>query len=155
MGKKDPEQASKHAVALRYENGDCAPRVIASGVGELAQRIIDLAKQNNIPIRKDDLLVDILGKLNLGYEIPPETYQAVADIMAFLYWTDEEWRAEKEGENSPILARVPKSKKLTAPAVAAAAEPAEKKTAQKKASTARAADSEATSGQDMLDLLKR
>lgn len=89
----------KHAVALRYAEEDRAPRIIASGAGEIAKRILELAEENNIPIHEDDSLVDILAKLDLGYEIPPETYRAVAEILAFLYRTDEAWRKKKEAEN--------------------------------------------------------
>jgi flagellar biosynthesis protein len=88
----------KKAVALSYAQGDQAPRVVASGVGEIAKKILEVARANNIPIREDDSLVSILSKLDLGYEIPAETYRAVAEILAFLYRTDAEWRKKKEAE---------------------------------------------------------
>jgi flagellar biosynthesis protein len=100
------------AVALQYLEGDKAPRVIASGVGELARRILQMAEENNIPVTRDDSLVDILTKLNVGVQIPPETYRAVAEILAFLYRTDELWRKRKESSN-PAMA---KAAQTTAPA---------------------------------------
>ena len=97
MPEEQPESKYKRkkAIALRYSKDERAPKVVASGAGEIARRIIELANQNNVPIRKDDSLTDILSQLDVGYEIPPETYQAVAEILAFLYRADEEWRREK------------------------------------------------------------
>ncbi len=94
-GKKSKRQ---RAVALRYAEEDKAPKVVASGPGEIARRILELARENDVPIKKDDSLVDILSKLDVGYEIPPETYKAVAEILAFLYRTDEEWKKRVEGK---------------------------------------------------------
>ena len=88
----------KRAVALQYAKEDRAPKIVATGAGEVARRILDLAKQNNIPVRQDDSLVSILSKLDIGYEIPPETYRIVAEILAFLYRTDEEWRKRKDAD---------------------------------------------------------
>jgi flagellar biosynthesis protein len=85
----------KRAVALQYEHGQNAPKIVATGAGEIAKRIIELAKEHDVPIQRDDTLVDILSKLDLGYEIPPETYKAVAEILAFLYRTDQAWRERK------------------------------------------------------------
>lgn len=94
----NPKRA--RAVALSYENGDRAPRIVATGAGEIARRILELAAEHNVPIRRDDSLVDILAKLDLGYEIPPETYRAVAEILAFLYRTDDAWRRRKEAQTT-------------------------------------------------------
>ncbi len=94
MSKKSPNKRQK-AIALRYQEDDNAPRIVATGAGEIARRILKLAKDNNIPIQENDDLVDILGRLDIGYEIPPETYRAVAEILAFLYRTDAVWRKKK------------------------------------------------------------
>jgi flagellar biosynthesis protein len=94
-----PEQETERrqrAVALEYAAGDRAPRVIAAGAGEVARRIIKLAEDHNIPVRKDDSLVEVLSKLNVGLEIPVETYRAVAELLAFLYRTDDAWRKRVE-----------------------------------------------------------
>lgn len=91
----------KQAIALQYANGE-APRVVASGAGEIAERILALAKEHDVPIREDDALADILARLDVGFEIPPETFRAVAEILAFLYRADEEWkrRQEKDGDET-------------------------------------------------------
>ena len=96
--KETPEIPKKRqqAIALRYAEGDRAPKIVASGAGEIAKRILQLADEHGVPIKQDDGLVEILSKLDLGYEIPAETYRAVAEILAFLYRTDLEWRKRKE-----------------------------------------------------------
>ena len=95
----------KQAVAIRYAEGDRAPKVVAAGAGEIARRILELAEQHQVPIEENDTLVEILSKLDIGYEIPQETYRAVAEILAFLYRTDEAWRKLKEGTNPVFKAR--------------------------------------------------
>ena len=92
----------QRAVALEYSQGERTPRVVAVGAGEIARRIIELARENNVPIRRDDSLVEVLGKLDLGYEIPVETYRAVAEILAFLYRTDEAYRKRKD-QTHPMI----------------------------------------------------
>lgn len=79
----------KKAVALRYDTSrDAAPKVIAKGRGEIAEKIIALAKEHGIPIQEDADLVEILAKLDLNADIPPETYLIVAEILAFIYRTN-------------------------------------------------------------------
>ncbi len=97
--KSDRTPTRKHAVALRYEEGDRAPRILASGAGVLAERILALAREHHIPIREDDSLTAILSRLEVGVEIPSETYRAVAEILAFLFRTDRAWRKKKQREN--------------------------------------------------------
>lgn len=81
----------KKAVALEYnKKKDNAPRVVASGQGEIARRIISAAHEYNIPIKEDSDLVEILSKVDINQEIPPNLYKAVAEIFSFLY------RATKE-----------------------------------------------------------
>ncbi|WP_103628116.1 FlhB-like flagellar biosynthesis protein [Campylobacter concisus] len=76
----------KKAVALGYNRSkDNAPRVLASGAGEIANRIIDLAKEHDIPIKEDPDLIEILSKVEVNQEIPPNLYKAVAEIFSFLY----------------------------------------------------------------------
>jgi flagellar biosynthesis protein len=81
---EQPQQ--KRAVALRYDpSSDGAPKVVAKGKGRTAQQILDLAAKNNVPVRQDANLVQVLSRLNLDQEIPPEVYRAVAAILAFLH----------------------------------------------------------------------
>ena len=76
----------KKAVALRYKpDRDNAPKVVAKGAGELAKRIIEIAKKHGIPVEENAPLADVLFKLELNQEIPPELYLAVAEILAFVY----------------------------------------------------------------------
>ncbi|MBI3301627.1 MAG: EscU/YscU/HrcU family type III secretion system export apparatus switch protein [Deltaproteobacteria bacterium] len=74
------------AVALRYKpQEDRAPKVAAKGSGYLAEKILELARSHHIPIREDKNLVQILSRLDLDQEIPPEVYRAVAEILSFIY----------------------------------------------------------------------
>ncbi|HSW63003.1 MAG TPA: EscU/YscU/HrcU family type III secretion system export apparatus switch protein [Dissulfurispiraceae bacterium] len=74
------------AAALRYNpRQEQSPRVVAKGSGLIAEKILGIAKENNIPLREDKQLVEILSTLDLGQEIPPELYKAVAEILAFVY----------------------------------------------------------------------
>ncbi len=74
------------AAALKYDGTkDAAPRVTASGRGLIAEKIIELAKKNNVPIKSDPALVQVLSRLDIDEQIPPEIYRAVAEILAFVY----------------------------------------------------------------------
>ncbi len=82
-GKND---RSRRAVALKYEpERDRAPRVTAKGARAIAERIIELAKKEGIPLQEDPDLVGALMELDFHEEIPPELYRAVAEILAFVY----------------------------------------------------------------------
>lgn len=85
-----PEQSgpSKRqvAVALRYdEDREAAPRILARGRGAVAQKILEIAEQRDIPVREDPDLVEALAKLDVGSLIPTELYPAVAEVLAFIY----------------------------------------------------------------------
>ncbi len=74
------------AAALRYNpQKEQAPRVIAKGSGIIAEKILDIARENRIPLKEDKQLVEILSTLDLNQEIPPDLYKAVAEILAFIY----------------------------------------------------------------------
>ncbi len=76
----------KKAVALRYDTKkDNAPKVVGKGKGKIAENIIKLATQNDIPIKKDEDLVELLSKVDIDKEIPPNLYKAVAEVFSFLY----------------------------------------------------------------------
>ena len=77
----------KRATALRYE-GTGAPTVTASGQGYIAQRILEVARENGIPIREDPALSGALEALELGEEIPEDLYKAVAEAIAWAYSLD-------------------------------------------------------------------
>lgn len=79
-------KARKQAVALGYDpERDGAPKILASGQGFLAEAILKAARDRGIPVREDAALASSLARLEVGSEIPPELYQAVAEILAFLW----------------------------------------------------------------------
>ena len=75
---------NKKAVALEYEPGDMAPKVIASGQGKLAERIIEVAKEADVPVHQDAKLAESLSILDIGEYIPPELYNIVAEVLVFV-----------------------------------------------------------------------
>ena len=75
---------NKTAVALSYEAGDMAPKILATGKGYLAEKIIEVAKEENVPIHKDEKLAGTLSKLEIGDYIPKELYGVVAEILVFV-----------------------------------------------------------------------
>lgn len=74
----------KQAVALSYDTKDSAPRVIAAGQGHLAEKIIERAKESDVPLHEDAELTSSLMKLDIGDMIPSELYEAVAEILVFV-----------------------------------------------------------------------
>jgi len=102
--RKDNPSAYKRrlsAVALKYKmNEDPAPQVVAKGKGKIAERIIEIAKQNDIPIKEDPDLVEVLSKLELNQFIPPELYLIVAEILAFIYNVSDKRREALTAEGS-------------------------------------------------------
>jgi len=80
------KKKTSKAVALTYDNKKHhAPKVVAKGKGNIADKIIDIARQHDIPLYTDKNLVQVLEALDLESEIPPELYQAVAEVLAFIY----------------------------------------------------------------------
>ena len=87
----------KKAVALSYDHIS-APRIVAKGEGLLAQKIIETAQTEGIPIQEDPLLVNALSQIDLLREIPPELYQGVAEILAFVYRLNESAKRPNIGQ---------------------------------------------------------
>ena len=76
----------KKAVALTYDKKkDNAPKVAAKGKGRVAEKIIEIARQHDIPIKDDPDLIEVLSRLDIDEEIPSEIYVAVAELLAFVY----------------------------------------------------------------------
>ena len=76
----------KAAAALRYKRGeDPVPRLVAKGMGIIAEKIIQAAQEAGVPIHEDPDLLALLMTLNIHEEIPPEMYVAVAEVLAFIY----------------------------------------------------------------------
>jgi flagellar biosynthesis protein len=78
----------KRAAALRYEPGGQAPKVVASGQGLVAERILEVAREAGVPIRSDAALTQALAALDIGAEVPEEMWQAVAETLAWAYRLD-------------------------------------------------------------------
>ena len=96
MHQEEKKGSLKKAVALKYiPDKDRAPKVTAKGSGVLAQKIIELAQKHGIPIKEDPALVQILAQLDFYQEIPPSVYVVVAEILAFIYSMNNQWRALK------------------------------------------------------------
>lgn len=82
--RKMNRKPDKTAVALEYHAGEKAPKVIATGQGYLAEKIIDVAEQADVPIHKDEKLARSLSILDIGEYIPPELYSIVAEVLVFV-----------------------------------------------------------------------
>ena len=80
------EKNHQKAVALTYDmEEDRAPRIVAKGKGDIARKIIEVAEEHNIPLHRDEEMVQVLEALDLDTEIPPELFRAVAEVLAFIY----------------------------------------------------------------------
>ncbi|WP_195573126.1 EscU/YscU/HrcU family type III secretion system export apparatus switch protein [Paenibacillus sp. 1001270B_150601_E10] len=102
--KREEVEAGKHkrarAVALSYKpEQQIAPVVVAKGQGLVAEQIVDLAKENGVPIQEDASLVEVLSKIDLDQQIPAELYHLVAEVLTFIYRSDQRaakgWMTEK------------------------------------------------------------
>ena len=91
-----------HAAALRYsqDSPHSAPIVVASGSGYIAQKIIEVAQDNNVPVYQDDSLASLLSQLDAGSEIPPELYQAIVDI--YVYFLNYNLKPQPEAESKNL-----------------------------------------------------
>ncbi len=104
MSKSDQTPANK-AVALQYSPGDAAPVVVASGMGYLAEKIVETAADCGVPIYEDNSLSTMLSQLQLGQEIPENLYKAIVEIYVYFLHFDPnekmEEKAEKPAESTP------------------------------------------------------
>lgn len=71
------------AVALQYGAGDAAPVIVASGMGYMAEKIVETAQEHGVPIYEDNSLSTILTQLKLGQEVPEELYRAIVEIYVY------------------------------------------------------------------------
>lgn len=87
---------SKKAVAIRYNKlEEDAPRIVASGKGHMAEKIIEVAEKAGVYVKEDPDLVQLLSQVDIGREIPIELYQTVAELLAFVYRVDKEYPERK------------------------------------------------------------
>lgn len=88
MNDDDSEQRRRPgeaaSAALHY-SGEGAPVLVAKGDGALARRIVEIARENDVPIVQDEQLTELLCQIPLGDEVPPKLYVAVAEVLAFVY----------------------------------------------------------------------
>jgi len=84
-GRRNP---SKKAVALQYEAGDGAPVIVASGMGYMAEKIVEVAADSGVPVYEDNSLATILTQLKLGQEVPEELYKAIVEIYVYFLHFD-------------------------------------------------------------------
>ena len=84
LNQKKKNDADKTAVAISYEPGEAAPKILATGKGKVAEKVIETAKENKVPTYKDNKLASTLSKLQIGDMIPPELYEVVAEILVFV-----------------------------------------------------------------------
>jgi flagellar biosynthesis protein len=101
MSKSNDRNTRSKAVALQYGADDQAPVIVASGMGYIAEKIVDVAVSNGVPVYEDNSLSTVLTRLELGQEIPPELYQAVVEIYVYFLHFDPN---AKEQARVPIPA---------------------------------------------------
>lgn len=98
MAEKDDKKV-KEVAALQYSpDENAAPKIVALGKGEAAEKILEKAREHDVPVYKNDELAHTLNKMNPGDEIPPELYEVVAEIMVFISRLDRSY-GEKYGRN--------------------------------------------------------
>lgn len=88
--------AAKKAVALQYGPDDAAPVIVASGMGYLAEKIVETAADNGVPIYEDNSLATVLTQLKLGQEVPEELYKAIVEIYVYFLHFDPNKNSEEE-----------------------------------------------------------
>ncbi len=95
---KRGRDAANMAVALQYGAGDAAPVVVASGMGYMAEKIIETAADAGVPIYEDNSLATALAQLKLGQEIPEELYRAIVEIYLYFLKFDPNGKNETQEE---------------------------------------------------------
>jgi len=94
---KTEEKKPKKAVALLYDKEkSSAPRVVASGSHLIADTIIATALEAGVVIKEDKDLIELLAKVPVGGEIPPELYQTIAEVLAFVYTVNSKYKAKEQ-----------------------------------------------------------
>lgn len=90
------QDALKKAVALRYDpEQDVAPVLLAKGKGHIAEKIIELARENGVYVHEDANLVDVLMAVDIADTIPPQLYQVVAGVLGMVYRVNRELAAKR------------------------------------------------------------
>jgi flagellar biosynthesis protein len=80
------DKQMKRAAAIKYDQAkNMAPRVVAKGKGRIAEQIIQVARENDVPLHDDPNLANVLEAMELESEIPADLYRAVAEVLVFIY----------------------------------------------------------------------
>ena len=87
---KSPADNRREAIALAYAQSDAAPRVVAKGRGLMAEQIINKAKEHGVYVHESPEMVALLMQVDLDQHIPPELYLAVAELLAFVYFLENQ-----------------------------------------------------------------
>ena len=129
MSRRDRSRdASGRAVALRYDGGG-APVVVASGMGYLAEKIVEVASESGVPVYEDTSLATMLSQLSLGQEIPDSLYRAIVEIYVYFLNFDpadpDKARRERQAMKEAAIAAA-QAEEAEARAAAAPVEAAEK-----------------------------
>lgn len=95
MKKPNPDPLRRSAIALTYREGAPAPRVVAKGYGQTAERIIERARQAGVFVHDSPELVSLLMQVDLDEQIPPELYRAVAEVLAFVYYLEKQAEGQR------------------------------------------------------------
>ena len=100
MSTHERPRPTGRAVALSYDGGTGAPVVVASGMGYMAEKIVEVAAENGVPVYEDNSLATMLSQLSLGQEIPDSLYRAIVEIYVYFLKFDpndpEKARRERE-----------------------------------------------------------
>lgn len=86
----EPDHSRSRAVALRYDTGEGAPRVVAKGYGTIAENIIRSARDSGLYVHESPELVGLLMQVDLDRHIPPALYQAIAELLAWIHTLEKE-----------------------------------------------------------------
>lgn len=103
MSRYDNERLNQKAVALKYDGADIAPIIVATGLGYMAEKIVQTAIEQDVPVYEDTSLATLLSRLELGEEIPQELYQLVVDIYVYFL----KFSFDKEGKEQEKKQEVP------------------------------------------------
>ena len=104
MSRHENGRRSHKAVALRYGSNDNAPVIVASGMGYVAEKIVETAQEHGVPIYEDNSLSTMLTQLKLGQEVPEELYQAIVEIYVYFLKFDPSARDKEPGKQKALKA---------------------------------------------------
>lgn len=118
MSMHERARPSGRAVALSYDGGAGAPVVVASGMGYMAEKIVEVATESGVPVYEDNSLATMLSQLSLGQEIPDALYRAIVEIYVYFLNFDpadpDKARRERQAMKERAAARAAEAEKAGA-----------------------------------------